>query len=228
MPELPPPPETPPAAPPGRTGCSGRVALVLVAMLMLAGAFGFAMILGTRRLVERFVGADATRITQSVVVERTRAVARLVTSETALRDVVTFENRRLGSTKRAIVIATGRVLAGVDLEEDPRVAIDHDARRITIDLPRARVLSVEVTDLTTFDEQRGLWNPFRPSDRDSIFQLARRQLESTAEQVQVSAHAEMSAARILEDLFSADGYTVVVRFDGRAASPVPASLAPLQ
>ena len=57
-----------------------------------------------------------TTVSQAVVVEQTRAVARLVTSETVLRDVVTYENRRLGSTKRSLVVVTGKVLTGFDLD----------------------------------------------------------------------------------------------------------------
>jgi hypothetical protein len=109
-----------------------------------------------------------TTVTQSVIVEQTRAVARLVTSETALRDVVTYENRRLGSTKRSLVVATGKVLTGFDLDRGLEVTVDHPSRRIRITLPLPSVQAVEITELKTYDEQRGLWNPFRPSDRDAI------------------------------------------------------------
>ena len=168
------------------------------------------------------IGGERTTISQAVIVERTRAVARLVTSETQVRDVVTFENTRLASTKRAIVVVTGRVLAGVDLEADPRISIDDEARVITVRLPRARVLGVEVTALETYDEQRGLWNPFRPSDRDSIFLLARDQLVSAADEMAVAEHAEDSAERLLTELLAADGYRVEVEFAGRPPrAPVP-------
>ena len=56
-----------------------------------------------------------------VIVERTRAVARLVTSETTLRDVVVYQNRLLGSTKRSLVVVTGKVLSGFDLDRGTEV-----------------------------------------------------------------------------------------------------------
>jgi len=155
-----------------------------------------------------------TTVSQAVVVEQTRAVARLVTSETVLRDVVTYENRRLGSTKRSLVVATGKVLTGFDLDRGLEVTVDHPSRRILITLPPPSVQGVEVTELKTYDEQRGLWNPFRPSDRDTIFALARRQLVATAGEVALARHAEESARQLLQAIVRAEGYTTEVRFAG--------------
>jgi hypothetical protein len=98
---------------------------------------------------------------------------------------------------------------------------------VRIRLPAADVLGVEVTGLRTYDEQSGLWNPFRPADRDTIFQLARDQLVTTAGELEVRAHAEESARRLLEALVSADGYTTEVTFSGRSPrEPTPESGTP--
>lgn len=159
--------------------------------------------------------AGETTVSQAVVIEQTRAVAHLVTSETMLRDVVTYENSRLGSTKRSLVIVTGKVLTGFDLDRGMAVAVDHPARRIRITLPPPAVMGVEITELKTYDEQRGLWNPFRPADRDTIFALARRQLVRAAGEVELARHAEESARRLLEATVRADGYVTEVHFEGR-------------
>jgi hypothetical protein len=147
-----------------------------------------------------------------VVVEQMRAVAKLVSSETSVRDVVVYQNRRLGSTKRSLVVVTGKVLAGIDLDQGTEVDIDHAARRVHITLPRAKVLGVEVTQLRTYDERNGLWNPFRPADRDTIYHLARTQLIESAGELGVTAHAEESARRILGALIHPEGYVVEVTF----------------
>ena len=153
-----------------------------------------------------------TRITQDVVIERVQAVAKLVSSETTVRDVVIYENTRLGSTKRALIVVTGKVLAGFDLDTGMRTHIDHEARRITISLPHAEILAVEVVDLKTYDERAGLWNPFRPTDRDVIYQRVRAQLERAGEEMNVVGHAEQSARTLLQTLFAVDGYSVDVAF----------------
>ena len=186
----------------------GGLALASVLVMVLAiGRVGSAL--------SRVVAPGTTRVDQAVVVEKMRAVARLVTSETTLRDVVVYENRHLGSTKRSMVVVTGRVLTGFDLDRGTEVHVDHEARRIRVELPPAAVLGVEVTELRTYDERSGLWNPFRPSDRDSIFRLAREQLVATAGELEMRAHAEESARRLLEAMVSTDGYRTEVAFAGR-------------
>jgi hypothetical protein len=166
-------------------------------------------------------GRGTTTLDHGVVVERTRAVARLVTSETVLRDVVVYQNRLLGSTKRSLVVVTGKVLSGFDLDRGTEVQVDHDAKVVRLILPPAAVLGVEVTDLKTYDEQRGLWNPFRPADRDTIFRLAREQLVKSAGEVELARHTEQSARRLLEALVSADGYTTEVVFSGNISGGEP-------
>jgi hypothetical protein len=86
---------------------------------------------------------------------------------------------------------------------------------VRVTLPPAAVLSVEVTDLRTYDEQRGLWNPFRPADRDSIFRLAREQLVKSAGDVALTRQTEEQARRLLAALINADGYTTEVMFAPR-------------
>jgi hypothetical protein len=177
-------------------------------------ALGVFLWLGTRtmHLTDRLPGRGATTVDQGVIVERTRAVARLVTSETLLRDVVVYQNRLLGSTKRSLVVVTGKVLSGFDLDRGIEVEVDHEAKVVRVVLPPAAVLGVEVTDLRTYDEQRGLWNPFRPADRDSIFRLAREQLVRSAGEVELARHTEESARRLLEGLVNAEGYRTEITF----------------
>ncbi|HEV7366621.1 MAG TPA: DUF4230 domain-containing protein [Gemmatimonadales bacterium] len=193
------------------------VTAVFVALLLLAGAF-LLITVALRHLAPRardlFPGRGETTVSHGVVVEQMQAVAKLVSSETTLRDVVVYQNRRLGSTKRSLVVVTGKVLAGLDLDAGTEVNIDHQARRIAIMLPRAKVLGVEVTKLQTYDERNGLWNVFRPEDRDTIYQLARDQLVAAAGELAVTAHAEESARRLLGALIHAEGYSVDVTFAG--------------
>ena len=191
------------------------IVAVLVSLLLLGGAL---LLIGTaiRRFGPNagavFGGPGETTVSHGVVVEQTRAVAKVVSSETSVRDVVIYQNRRLGSTKRSLVVVTGKVLAGLDLDEGTQVDIDHAAKRVSIVLPPAKVLGVEVTQMRTYDERHGLWNPFRPEDRDTIYQLARDQLISAAGELGIAAHAEESARRMLGALIRPEGYTVEVSF----------------
>ena len=151
-------------------------------------------------------------ITQQVVVERLREVAKLVASEMTLRDVVVYEQRHLMSTKKVLLVVTGRVGAGIDLQNGGAdVRIDSAAKHIVIALRPAQLLSVEVLNVTTYDESPGLLNPFTPADRDLIQRRIRTQLEATARQSGILQHADESAARVLTDLLTRDGYTVEIQ-----------------
>src|SRR5215207_10031684 len=114
------------------------IAAVLVSLLLLGGALlliGQAIRHFAPRTRELIPGRGRTTVTHGVVVEQMQAVAKLVTSETSVRDVVVYQNRRLGSTKRSLVVVTGKVLAGIDLDQGTQIHIDHEAHQVRIGLP---------------------------------------------------------------------------------------------
>jgi len=184
----------------------------LVAIVLVLAALGGVMALrGASSLVGRVTGPPAPpRITQQLVVERLQTVAKLVASEMTLRDVVTYQQTRFGSTKRALLVVTGRVSAGIDLAQGSDVSIDSSSRTITVTLPPAQVLGVDVLDVTTYDERAGLINPFRPEDRDAIQRLVRAKLVTAARESGILVHADRSADRVLTELLARDGYSVKI------------------
>jgi len=183
--------------------------IVLAIVLGLGVALGVTLSRGAAFLLH----PSHTTIDQSVVIERLESVAKLITTEAMVRDVVTYENTWLGSTKKSLVIVTGKTLVGFDLRIKPKISIRQSDRHIALVFPHARLLGVDIVELRTYDESRGLWNPFHPADRDTIFQLARRQLASAAEDLAVIEHAEQSARQFLIGLFAAEGYSVDVAFE---------------
>jgi hypothetical protein len=192
-------------------------------------AFAFTLVLivglgiGIARRAANFTllpKAEPPRVTHDLVVQQLQDVAKLVSTEMTLRDVVVYDASRYGFTKRALLVVTGKVSAGIDLGAPTNVQIDDAARRITITLPRARVMSVEVLDVRTYDERAGLFNPFEPEDRDAIQRQVRHQLYTAGEESGLLVHADSSAARILKDLLTRDGYTVNVV---RSAALTPAT-----
>jgi hypothetical protein len=202
---------SPPAAPgavrraPRWSGVAIRVGAVVV--LAVAAIAGLARL---RPTFGALLGARETTVSHDLVVEQVRSVAKLVSTEMPVRDVVIFEDTWLGSTKRSIVVVTGRVMAGIDLEKGTDVRIDDRAKLITIVIPPPEILAAEIVDLRTYDERAGLWNPFRAGDRDRIHREVRRKIVGAAEQAGVVRHAEESARRLLTALLEKDGYTVLV------------------
>lgn len=184
-----------------------------VLLVALAGAFlSLAIWLVIGRLAALPGGAGQTQVTQSVVVQQVEKVAKLVSSETTLRDVVVYENTWYGSTKKALVVVTGRVLSGINLDKGSDVTINDQTKLITITLPRPEVIAIEITGLETYDEQRGFWNPFSPSDHDAIYKLARQKFAETGNELRMTDTAQKSASELLQGLLSKDGYTVEITY----------------
>src|SRR4051812_11134906 len=98
-----------------------RPALLAVAIVL---ALLWALSALTSRLPSWVTGAGsrAPTISNDIVVQQVRSVAKLVSTEMTLRDVVQFENTRYTSTKRGLYVITGRVLAGIDLEDGTQVS----------------------------------------------------------------------------------------------------------
>lgn len=86
-----------------------------VAIALVLGASVAPTALGRARSAMRGVfGPPAPPvITQQAVVERLHGVAKLVATEMTLRGVVMYEQSRFGSEKRALLVVTGRIAAGI-------------------------------------------------------------------------------------------------------------------
>jgi hypothetical protein len=182
---------------------------IVLAIVIVGGG----SILGIVWLTTRYSPlASKTTVSQSVVVESVQKVAKLVSSETTLRDVIIYENTWYGSTKRSLVVVTGKVLAGINLDDGVSVQVDDKDRKINIALPQPSVLGIEITEMKTYDEQRGFWNPFTAADRDAVFQQAREQLEKTSRDLKITETARQSARELLQGMFSASGYSVEVSY----------------
>ncbi len=193
----------------------GGTALVAVILIALIG-FGYCS-----SKLGNFFPKNETRVTNDVVIQEMRAVAKLVSSEATVRDVVVYENTWYGSTKHSLVVVTGNVLAGINLADHPDVNIDDKTHRITIRIPSATLIAVEITDMKTYDEHGGLWNPFNAQDRDAIQRQARAQLVAAGSTMAIIRHANESAVALLKTLLAKDGYTVDVAIKG-APPPAPA------
>ena len=184
--------------------------LVVVALLTAAGV-GLAIVRRVQGTAARLATPAPPVVTQQLVVERLQTVAKLVATEMTLRDVVTYEQTRYGSTKKALLVVTGKVSAGLDLTRGTNVSIDSAARRIVLTLPPAQLISVDILNVVTYDESAGLLNPFRPEDRDIMQRRVRAQLMAAARQSGILAHADEGAAKMLTELLARDGYTVEIR-----------------
>jgi uncharacterized protein DUF4230 len=201
----------------GGRGSRGVSRLLFPAGLLILLGLGFGI--AQRALTPGWFRNPEPQITHDVVVDQLRDVAKLVSTEMTLRDVVIFQHTRFGSTKRALLVVTGKVLAGIDLKKGTDVKIDHAARKITISLPPAEILAVDVVNVRTYDESAGLLNPFTTEDRDAMQRRVRLTLVQAGQQSGLLTHADRSARQMLQELLSRDGYTVEVTTPVRLEAP---------
>lgn len=183
--------------------------LVVVA-LGVAAALGVTLVRSASTTIGSFGRPDAPTISHDVVVERLREVAKLVATEMTLRDVVIYEQTRFRSTKRVLLVVTGRVSAGINLST-AQVEIDSISKQVSITIPAAQITSVDVTNVTTYDESAGILNPFTTDDRDEIQRRIRVQLRESAQRSGILEHADQAAAKALRDFLALGGYSVEVR-----------------
>ena len=179
-----------------------RILPVAAVVVVVVAAFAV-------RNLRFLTSSRAPVVTHEIVVERLREVAKLVASELTLRDVVTYEQTKLGSTKRTLLVVTGRVSAGINLAR-AQVNVDQAKKVIIVTLPPAEIISVDVTNVTTYDERAGLWNPFTTDDRDEIRRRIRAQLVTAAEESGILGHANQAAESALRNFLARDGYTVQI------------------
>ncbi|HKW10627.1 MAG TPA: DUF4230 domain-containing protein [Gemmatimonadaceae bacterium] len=202
-------------------GRHARMTLRLIRGIAWIALLGLGVIIASRATgFSVLPKPEPPRVSHDLVVQQLQDVAKLVSTEMTLRDVVVYEATRYGFAKRALLVVTGKVSAGIDLRTATDVRIDQAAHRITITLPRARVTSVEVLDVRTYDENAGIFNPFTSDDRDAIQRQVRHKLYEAGEQSGLLVHADSSAAAVLKTLLSRDGYVVDIV---RTAALLPAS-----
>ncbi|MDO8516003.1 MAG: DUF4230 domain-containing protein [bacterium] len=190
------------------------VKLGVVLLLLIVLVFGIGYCIHQVKTGATLV-KNETNITSDIVVQQIQAVAKLVSTEVFASDVIDYENTWYGSTKRSLVKVNGRLLAGVDLLDNPDVTIDHEGKRIIIRIAPAKLIALEVLEFNTYDEHGGLWNPFTPKDRDDIRRLAVTHLKAAGMRLEILRHANESAIEHLRMLLARDEYTVDVAIRGK-------------
>lgn len=183
---------------------------LIVVALAVAAALGVLLVRTASSTIGSFGRPNAPSISHDVVVERLREVAKLVATEMTLKDVVIYQQTRFRSTKRVLLVVTGRVSAGINLST-AKVEIDSSSKQVTITIPPAQITSVDVTNVTTYDESAGILNPFTTDDRDEIQRRIRVQLRESAQRSGILEHADQAAVKALRDFLALGGYTVEVR-----------------
>ena len=202
----------------------GYIFYRLVALPERAAAAGAAQVehlLQAAKLA--FAGIVQPRIVvnQHVVIEQASPVLELAVLQREISVERETENTWLESTKKLRIRGTYRVKAGYDLRQPFEVRIDdRQPPTVTVHLPKAKVLSVELEKLDALTVDNGLWNKVQPEEFqvevNGLNMDARRQALTDG----LAAEAEKMLSDQLKQKFGPD-----IRLE-IAAAPPPAMLLP--
>jgi hypothetical protein len=185
----------------GGLGTTLILALVIVVLGVALGV-GLARFGSLLPIVGPLLGEKPPRTTTGpVVVEGIKELDHLATVRWTESVPVTRETggdilERLFSGEKVIVIATGKVEAGVDLGdiEKDDVAVDGDS--VTIDLPEPEILSVSLDEGRTRVYDRD-FSPLNVRPDDDLVEMARlravEKIEAAARENKILETAERSA-----------------------------------
>jgi hypothetical protein len=189
----------------GRKGGGLGTTLVLALVIVVLGValgVGLARYGSSLPIVGPLLGEKPPRTTTGpVVVEGIKELDHLATVRWTESVPVTRETggdilERLFSGEKVIVIATGKVEAGVDLGdiEKDDVAVDGDS--VTIDLPEPEILSVSLDEGRTRVYDRD-FSPLNVRPDDDLVEMARlravEKIEAAARENEILETAERSA-----------------------------------
>ncbi|HEY5893458.1 MAG TPA: DUF4230 domain-containing protein [Chthoniobacterales bacterium] len=152
------------------------------------------------------------RIKNDVVFEKSAQVAELAVVSRPTEVTREFVHTWAGSTKKLRLRGIFQVRGGFDLREKFEIVVGQGKPKIL--LPRARILSVEQTDLQVEAFQNGFWNAISASDIQSqtaaLRDLARQQSG------QVATEAEENLRSRLKTILGRDVEIII------ESSPPPA------
>jgi Protein of unknown function (DUF4230) len=189
----------------GRKGGGLGTTLVLALVIVVLGValgVGLARFGSSLPIVGPLLGEKPPRTTTGpVVVEGIKELDHLATVRWTESVPVTRETggdilERVFSGEKVIVIATGKVEAGVDLGdiEKDDVAVDGDS--VTIDLPEPEILSVSLDEGRTRVYDRD-FSPLNVRPDDDLVEMARlravEKIEAAARENEILETAERSA-----------------------------------
>lgn len=173
-----------------------------------------------RVLASVFPPATATVLVRPAAITQVRALSDLTTASTTLSTIAEAQQARVGNIlyERLILLACGRVKAGIDLAKlrDDDVRVSADGRKVTIRLPRAEIFDTYLIDDTSqpcytrvYDRTNLILLPSSKDLESQARDQAVKAMRDTAVQAGVLADADRNARIVIERVLKAAGYESV-------------------
>lgn len=166
-------------------------------------------------------------ITDSVISDQLSALRELVTTEYIYTNSGKYENQNqitiIGQNinipftgKRFIVAYDGRIKAGVDIRR-AQIAVDEDARTVTVTLPKSEIIAHETFEdtLVVLDETNNVFNPISIENYNEFVSGQKDGMEQKAVERGLLANADAEARLIVRSCLSSipgiDAYRLTIQ-----------------
>lgn len=191
------------------------LAAVLAIVILFGGGYFFSEYLHQRK-------AEKTRISNDVVLNQIREVAKLVSVEGYFTEMYRYKNYYNLDwsifTKKALIRVKARASMGIDLNKMKLVFDDKSKTLFIGPMPEPELISLE-HDIDYYDISEGTFNSFSPEDFNKINNDAKNYIRNVALQSDLPAKARTQSAKTLKTIqvmAEAAGWKVV----NESGSPV--------
>jgi hypothetical protein len=148
-------------------------------------------------LTDVFQGQPRMVINQTIIWAATAPIAEFAVVSKEAQITVEWTNTQYGSQKTIQLLTVYRAKAGFDLREDFRTQINPQTGQFTVDLPPARLLSLELRDPIKIKSRSGWINWINDTDRAAALRYLH---EESRRLVEKSGLLEEATAQALERL----------------------------
>jgi len=159
-------------------------------------------------VVRTFQVRPRVTVGQHTIVEQQNSVLELVTLEKAVTKRRKLDNTWLQSTKTLEVECDLVVRAGFDLTQPFVIELKGDGSALSVSLPPARILGVDLRDVRFLRDEDGFWNKLTPADREAALRELRESVELEARNSDLPQSARELAEKRLSELLSMPGRTI--------------------
>jgi hypothetical protein len=151
-------------------------------LILFGGALGAGATYWLYTLFRKKEKKDLTQHQSSVLLEKMRAVCKLISVEGEFAEIYTYENSKEGfmklwsSKKKALIVINAKAHIGYDLKKIKMFANREEKTIVLSHFPEPQILSVE-PELKFYDVKNGLFNSFSPSDLTQLTQEAKEHIK---------------------------------------------------
>jgi hypothetical protein len=151
---------------------------------------------------EFFNFTPRVQVGQTVVIEQNMPVLEVATVSRSLFADHTWSHTWLASTKTLELQGTFTAKAGFDLHEPFHIIIERSPLRVVAELPRPKILSLQMDSYRVVKDDDGWWNRITDRDRERAFQdlqaVARTKVETSGILTEAQATAESRIREVVE------------------------------